>query len=417
MQRLLGLGLALCLCFISTFAFADGTEVPYGTRAVTMGKTFTAIADDVSTIYWNPAGLTQLTGQGVAIDYMNLKTDESFKEDTNYPLYSAGDNTFTAANKAVNLLNPAYYYALDKMTIAFGMYAMSGLAENFTQTDIKMGSYIGLMNVGPVIGYKVSDDLSVGAGLGLVLAKSSLQGSLDINPAILPARYEDFSLNSSGTNWNANLGVLYKVNSDLKVGTSYRLPQRIILKGKSKYLGTEKDFTTFTNIPGKFNLGAAYTWPQVKGLMSSIEMSVTQWNKALLDGDIDFEDPVLDSIGALSNRAELNARNNLCLSIGSEYKINEQLTARIGLMNEGPETISGDKIQPVQYLVKFTGYGLGMSYDLGQVGINLGYVFLQGGDLNNGTTTLHPWLGNINANTGTYKNYVSIVMLGVAVKL
>lgn len=416
MKRLFGLGLALCLCFISTFVFADGTEVPYGTRAVTMGKTFTAVADDVSAIYWNPAGLTQLKGQGVAFDYMNLKTKASFKEDTNYPLYSAGDNTFTAANKAVNLPNIAYYYALDKMTIAFGMYAMSGLAEDFTQTDIKMGSYIGLMNVGPVIGYKVSDDLSVGAGLGLVMAKSSLQGSLDVNPAILPAMYEDFSLNSSGMNWNANFGILYKVNSDLKVGTSYRLPQRIILKGKSKFLGTEKDFTTFTNVPGKFNLGTAYTWPQVKGLMSTVEMSVTQWNKALLNGDIDFEDPVLDSIGALSNRSELNARNNLSISLGSEYKITDQLTARIGLLNESPATIPDDKAQPVLYLVKFTGFGLGMGYDFGKLGINLGYVFLKGGSINNDTTTL---LGgvNYNANTGTYKNDISIFMLGVSVKI
>ncbi|MBI5700711.1 PorV/PorQ family protein [Candidatus Saganbacteria bacterium] len=40
------------------FAF---TKIPQGVKAVSMGGSFTAIADDPSAIYWNPAGLAQLT--------------------------------------------------------------------------------------------------------------------------------------------------------------------------------------------------------------------------------------------------------------------------------------------------------------------------------------------------------------------
>ena len=38
-------------------------EIPAGSRAISMGEAFVAVADDHSSLYWNPAGITQVQGE------------------------------------------------------------------------------------------------------------------------------------------------------------------------------------------------------------------------------------------------------------------------------------------------------------------------------------------------------------------
>ena len=45
-------------------------ELPIGPRAIGMGSAFTSIADDVTAMYWNPAGLTRLTVADKHFDLM-----------------------------------------------------------------------------------------------------------------------------------------------------------------------------------------------------------------------------------------------------------------------------------------------------------------------------------------------------------
>jgi hypothetical protein len=49
-----------------------------GGRATGMGKAFTAIANDVSSLYWNPAGMERLSSNSISFSYMNWIADMSF---------------------------------------------------------------------------------------------------------------------------------------------------------------------------------------------------------------------------------------------------------------------------------------------------------------------------------------------------
>src|ERR1700685_4163874 len=59
------------LAWLPSIVAAAGTSggpilsIPVGARAIGMGEAFTAMADDVSSLYWNPAGLAILN-QGQA---------------------------------------------------------------------------------------------------------------------------------------------------------------------------------------------------------------------------------------------------------------------------------------------------------------------------------------------------------------
>lgn len=49
--------------------------LPVGGRATAMGSAFSALADDISALYWNPAGIGQMEQRGVMASYVNYVAD------------------------------------------------------------------------------------------------------------------------------------------------------------------------------------------------------------------------------------------------------------------------------------------------------------------------------------------------------
>jgi tetratricopeptide (TPR) repeat protein len=63
--------LAACVISAPIPAHAAG-EVPVGPRAIAMGNTFTAIADDATALFWNPAGLPRIGNQEITATHSDL---------------------------------------------------------------------------------------------------------------------------------------------------------------------------------------------------------------------------------------------------------------------------------------------------------------------------------------------------------
>ncbi len=91
MRKLLVVALVLFMAG-SAFAWEINTEeekgeaggaAPYlktgvGSRALAMGSAFTAVANDATATYWNPAGITQLEKMQVALVYSKMSLDRSY---------------------------------------------------------------------------------------------------------------------------------------------------------------------------------------------------------------------------------------------------------------------------------------------------------------------------------------------------
>ena len=57
---------------------AQFLELEVSSRAMGMGGAFTAVADDISAVYYNPAGLTSLYGREAAFTYISMPADVGF---------------------------------------------------------------------------------------------------------------------------------------------------------------------------------------------------------------------------------------------------------------------------------------------------------------------------------------------------
>ena len=51
-----------------------------GARANAMGDSYVAIADDASAVYWNPAGISRLSGQSITLNHTAWPADVSFDQ-------------------------------------------------------------------------------------------------------------------------------------------------------------------------------------------------------------------------------------------------------------------------------------------------------------------------------------------------
>lgn len=86
---------ALCLlCLLFGSASANFVEVETGARAMGMGGAFVAVADDVTALYWNPAGLAAFTGYQLFGMRTSVYSVDGLSEDSVMAAYSTGCHGF-----------------------------------------------------------------------------------------------------------------------------------------------------------------------------------------------------------------------------------------------------------------------------------------------------------------------------------
>lgn len=203
----LGLLLAAGLAHAQTVSPNSSTAFPIlsvglGARAIGMGESFTAVADDSSALYYNPAGLAQVGQPEIAIAHNLFLTDGFYDDATGlYPLGTEGTLGFGA-----RYLN---YGSIDQRD-NFG-----NLLGTYTPFDLSAEG---------AFGFRVDQDLSLGFGTQWI--SQNIDGSVQ-----------------TGMLWNA--GVLFK-------------PGRFSAGFAFKNLGVE---TGGENLPAEILWGAAFRLP------------------------------------------------------------------------------------------------------------------------------------------------------------
>ena len=130
----------------------------------------------------------------------------------------------------------------DQLTIGIGNYAPFGLATNYESSF--QGRYFGdkskvkVIAIQPTIAYKLTPELSIGMGISV----SKLEGLLSAYSIALTNPVE---VNGDDISYGYNVGVLWQVMPQTRIGFDYRSKTDYNLKGTTELTGTLLTFVKF----------------------------------------------------------------------------------------------------------------------------------------------------------------------------
>ncbi|MGB9836880.1 MAG: OmpP1/FadL family transporter [Candidatus Saccharicenans sp.] len=373
-------------------AYSNGLNLNgLGTKAVTMGGAFIGLADDFSLAYWNPAGAGYLSRPLLGTYITDLIP-------TNYySLTMPPDLSIEAKTKLSHYLGfmLAYYQPLSKnLVVGLSVYTPSGLGANWKGDDFKLmtgnvaydwTSKIGVFTISPLVAWKLSDRVSLGATFNLNYGMFSLKrwaGEAELAPdsSVDLGQYEE-SLHGWGA--GVTLGLLVKPADWVSVGLTVKTPSVIHFKGTSSlfvlgYLGYPDSSPVKRNMKWPWFVGAGVALKPYQNLTLTSDVQWTGWT-SISTIKSTFEDPVWQSLMAMSGSDEmtLDWKNRVQLRLGAEYRLSSRLFLRGGLYRD-PSPAPDQTMNVLLPNFDFTGLTLGLGYEFHGLSVNWGMEYLAG---------------------------------------
>ena len=317
---------------------------------------------DLSTIYWNPAGVA-IAGPGItteshaAVIFPDAEIDPSDNQalTSGVSPFGATFGPLSAVGNDIDKIAfvPASYGAWrinDKLTIGYGFNAPFGLA---TEADDKVwsGQYdfreadLKTYNFNPVVGYQLTSTLSVGAGLQVQYTDLNLKQAIIPPPAtfgVIPSTAHP-SANVKIDDWSVGFtaGLLWRPMQGTSIGVGYRSRLNNTLEGSLDVDGLP---IPRQNVEADFDLPEIVTVSLRQDLSSNLRLLGTfEWTNWSILGDVvlmnrDTGAPVQTvdpgTLTGVPLTVEANWDDGYFLSGGLEYDYSENLTLRTGAAYE-----------------------------------------------------------------------------------
>jgi long-chain fatty acid transport protein len=386
-----------------------------------------ASAEDASTIFFNPAGMAYLPGAQVVVAGHGV--DFSAKCDnctSTRPLaLGGGTNTGgTGGDAGVLSFVPNVYASLpigQRFSIGVGINAPFGLKTEYD--DSWVGRFQGIesevktINVNPAVAFKVSDALSIGAGVNYQTATATLT-----NAAVLGAGLEGRAkLDVDGTAWGWNLGGLWQPAPGTRIGASYRSELKYSLDGTTSVSTLSGAPVSAASGPTKVDI----TFPDMASL-SLAQMLNDRW-QLLADvtytwwGKIGQVAAINSTNNTIRDNLAFNFDNAWRVSVGANYTYSDTWKFRGGLAwDQSPVK---DDTRTVR-LPDNDRYWLALGAQwrfTKSTALDIGYahLFIPDADINFTRSQTLPTgaaaPGTASTVTGTYKGSVDIFSLQLAV--
>jgi long-chain fatty acid transport protein len=215
-----------------------------------------ALAEDASTIFFNPAGMTRLEGQELVfgMNYIDLRGDftKDFAVDAIGQPLSGGEGG--NLGEAAFVPNAYYHNKLnDQLHFGVGLSVPFGLATDYDDDSIfryqARRSDVAVINIAPSIAYKVNDIVSLGFGLNIHYMDVELRNAVDfgavcfsrVDPVTCTAlgltpQSADGSaiIEGDGMGYGFTAGALFEWDHT-RVGINYRSKVDHSLSGRARF--------------------------------------------------------------------------------------------------------------------------------------------------------------------------------------
>ena len=297
-----------------------------------------AVAENASTIFFNPAGMTQLKDREISVGFSAVRP--TFKFDNRGSsvgaLGAAGEGG--DAGSWAFIPNGYMSWALNKDVYAgIGFGAPFGLVTEYDNPWLggaqALKFDIKTYNINPSIALRATERVSIGAGISIQRMEVEYSRlAAVVSPALATTKA---TLSAGDTSWGWNVGALFTLSPSTKVGVSYRSKIRHTLEGDLSVRGpaqgasaalTSGSAKAFVELPDTFILSVAQQLNDKWEMLGDV--SWTGWSS------IDKVDIVRTS-GTLSGRTvqtlDTAFRDSWRYALGANYRFSDTLKLKFGV--------------------------------------------------------------------------------------
>ncbi|MCK5276484.1 MAG: porin [Alphaproteobacteria bacterium] len=250
--RLLGMTALAGLCAAVTLPADDAHAAGYALKeqsAAAQGNSFagaTAGAEDITYMFFNPAGLTRQEGHqvGVVISYISPQADTD-----NATGGLGGEISASAGDPAVVPAAYAMWSVTPELKLALAINVPFGLATEYTDTWAgrfhAIESELKTLNINPVVAYRFNEMISVGAGFQAQHIEATLSNAIDAD-FDLGNGLQEVVGEMEGDDWGYgfNLGMMVEFSEATRLGLGYRSKIDSTLAGDITVNGSFADTVT-----------------------------------------------------------------------------------------------------------------------------------------------------------------------------
>ena len=336
------LGLAVTLASTQLFAsgFALNEQSISGMGTGFAGRS--SAADDASTVFGNPAGMSRLKRQQVTGGFAAIDASTDIND-------ASGTQSGTNKGDMVPLTGvPMGYYVKpidDQWAFGLGVYAPFGLItdydNNFQGRNFGSKSEVKVVTFQPTVSYAFNDKVSIGFGPTINRLSGSLESSLTT-----PFSPNDGKVKIKGDDigYGYNVGLLVQATDTTRVGLTYHSKVKYKLEGHTEVtpgagtpapvLGAGRydasldittpesvDFSVTQQLNDAWTVYAGSTWTRWSRLKE-----ITVNNEGVTTAGGGFAPALLGTI-----TEEQNWHDTWAYAIGTSYQLNKQWVLRTGL--------------------------------------------------------------------------------------
>jgi long-subunit fatty acid transport protein len=415
-SRRLGAGAVLIVLCQTATALADGLiRDGVGARAVGRGGTNLAFADNGQVLLDNPAGMSNVAGNGLAeAGFDILFTDLQYGDADNGGRYVGSDDNPFPMGQVSYIRNSAD----GVWAFGLGVFSVAGFSTGYdlpgpaplvgTQHYKSIGAFGKVL---PGISARLTENLTAGATFGLGVTHAELESPYFLQapgPFQGTPMYLDLQATGVAPCWS--FGVQYQLSEQTTLGASYVSETNLNMDGN-----------TLVDVPGlgraRFDTALHVMWPQSVGVglrhcfcphrTLACDVLWIDWSRAFDQFDVRFtnpDNPVFAAVvgNVLPETFPLDWRDTMSVRLGYEYRPNDEHVWRLGYTyhrNPIPTTTLTPWIQGILEHA----FSLGHGWNFGPcTSLDLAYQYSFGPEQFVGASD---WVGGDFSNSRQYAQY------------
>ncbi len=303
-----------------------------------------AVAENASTIFFNPAGMTQLPARSFSLGAVAIDADYRFI-DNGSATGSLSGNGLQSHDLAV-LPNTYLAWAVQPdLYLGIGVSAPFGLKTEYsspwTGAAQSTAFSVNTLNVNPSLAYRVNEAFSFGFGLDWQKLDAEYTRTVGLSAGSTSSVQAKTKLSGTALGWNA--GALFTLSPMTKVGIAYRSALKFKTSGlvglsndgtaggiatmnALNALGVSSDVRAELELPSIFILSVSQKLSEQWTMLG--DLSRTAWS-SIPYVNIVHSSGVAD--GTTLQTLDTRFRNTWRIALGSTYTVNDAWKAKFGL--------------------------------------------------------------------------------------